>query len=237
MRATIITLCVLLSGCASTHKSDPLEPYNRVMYKVNRGIDKAVVRPLAIFYRGATPRFMQSGVRHFFNNLGEVTTVANDILQFRFADAVFDTTRLVTNTTLGIGGLFDVAHGMGIERNSTDFGYTLATWGWENSSYFVIPLLGPSTIRDTIGLVPDYFIEPRTWALRNDPQTRNWLAATDIISTRALYLHQDKVMSTAAMDEYTFVRNAYLQRRNVDAQEHWQNEELTDAWYDDLPEG
>lgn len=210
-----IIFILLLCGCASVenpHPHDPIENFNRGVYRFNKAVDKVVIKPVAYVYKGVIPVALQQGVGNFFDNIEEITTVANDILQFKFGYAIQDVTRFFINTTFGIGGIFDVASRVGIEQRKEDFGQTLYRWGYHHSTYFVIPFLGPSTVRDVIGRGVDrYALSPWPWV--DDDEWRYGLSALSIIDTRAALLHKETVLDTIAVDEYTFIRNAYLQRR------------------------
>lgn len=202
----------LLGGCASQANKDPLEGLNRGIYKFNDTVDKAALRPVAGAYKAVVPSPVRTGVSNFFSNLGDVVTVVNDLLQFKFSQAMDDAGRVAINTTFGIGGVFDWASKDGIQKHNEDFGQTLATWGWGDSAYLVLPLLGPSTVRDTGGLVVDTaFFDPIYYA---DPQARNIMLGTKFIDKRSQYLPGSDLLDEAALDPYVFMRDAYLQRRN-----------------------
>lgn len=208
-----ILLAGMLGGCATQANKDPLEGLNRGIYKFNDTVDKAAVKPIAGAYKAVLPSPVRTGVNNFFANLGTVVTVINDLLQFKLDKAMDDTGRLAINSTFGIGGLIDWASMDGIEERKEDFGQTLATWGWKDSTYLVLPLLGPSTLRDTGGLVVDSaFFDPLGYV--DDPQGRNLLLLTKFIDTRASYLPGSDLLDEAALDPYAFMRDAYIQRRN-----------------------
>jgi len=202
----------LLGGCASQANKDPLEGLNRGIYKFNDTVDKAALRPVAGAYKAVVPSPVRTGVSNFFSNLGDVVTVVNDLLQFKFSQAMDDAGRVAINTTFGIGGVFDWASKDGIQKHNEDFGQTLAAWGWGDSAYLVLPLLGPSTVRDAGGLVVDTaFFDPIYYA---DPQPRNIMLVTKFIDKRSQYLPGSDLLDEAALDPYVFMRDAYLQRRN-----------------------
>ncbi len=209
----IITLC-LLSSCATTpstssNPQDPLESINRPIFRFNNTLDKTIFAPVASVYHDVAPSAVQSGISNFFSNLHQVPNVANDLLQGKVAYAMADTWRFLINSTVGLLGLFDVASHMSLPPHQQSFGKTLATWGWKNSSYIVLPFLGPSTIRDTIGIAPDY--EVSLWPYFQ-PGDRNALYVTDKLNLRAQLLPKDKLLKDA-FDPYAFVRNAYLQHQ------------------------
>jgi len=204
---------IALTGCAPSknHAQDPHECWNRGVYLINHHIDKIALRPAARLYDALMPTPVQFMVSNFFQNVNELPILANNFLQGKFRYAAHDTTRFIINTTIGMGGLFDVATKMNIPRHPTDFGLTLARWGYKNSNYLVLPLFGPSTWRDGVGRVGDYFASP--WPYIHSVKARNEFAVTYFIDTRKNLLKSEKVLDAAAVDEYDFMRDAYLQRR------------------------
>lgn len=214
IKASILAAIVLLTGCATTNQNgvnDPLEGYNRAMYSFNNTLDRAVIKPVAQGYDAVVPTGISQGVSNFFSNLNELTVILNDLLQLKFGQALHDTGRFALNTTVGFGGVFDVATLAGHEKNNEDFGQTLGVWGIQAGPYLVLPFFGPRDFRDTIGLVGDIYTDPVTYV--DDVATRNTLTATHVIDSRANNLNIKKVLDEAALDEYSYVRNAYLQRR------------------------
>ncbi len=201
-----------LSACASTSSSvDPLEPLNRRIYQVNDNLDQAILKPVAIGYRAVAPMPIQDGARNFFSNLNDVIVVVNDALQGKFSQALSDTGRLAINSTVGLFGLVDVASRMGLPKHNEDFGQTLGRWGVDTGPYLVLPLFGPSNVRDSVGLVGDFFLDPVSYV---DPTSaRIGLSGGRTIDTRANLLNAEKVFQQAALDRYTFLRDAFLQRR------------------------
>ncbi|MBT3504174.1 MAG: VacJ family lipoprotein [Piscirickettsiaceae bacterium] len=214
-KISIVTATLFLTGCATTqHQSnvnDPLEGYNRVMHSFNDTVDKAVIKPIAQGYDFIMPAPISTGVSNFFSNLNEITVIANDVLQFKFTQAFDDTSRFAINSTLGIVGFMDVASDFGYRKNNEDFGQTLGSWGIGPGPYLVLPFLGPRDIRDTVGLVGDYYTDPMTYVKPSgtrDPARILW-----VVDGRANLLKAEKVLEEAAIDEYVYVRDAYLQRR------------------------
>jgi phospholipid-binding lipoprotein MlaA len=202
----------MLGGCATQANKDPLEGFNRGIYKFNDTVDKAAVKPVAGAYKAVIPGTLRTGVDNFFSNLGTVATIINDLLQLKFDKAMTDSGRFVINTTFGIAGLFDLASMDGIEKRNEDFGQTLAHWGWEDSTYIVLPFLGPSTLRDTGGLIVDgAWLDP-LYSVDHVP-TRNSMIATKFIDKRSQFLPASDLLDEAALDPYAFMRDAYLQRR------------------------
>lgn len=209
----MVAVLALMSGCASTYDNpqDPYEGYNRAMYKFNDTLDKAVLKPVAKGYDTVVPEPISWGISNFFSNLNEITVIINGLLQGKFEQAAQDTGRFALNTTVGVFGIFDVAGHAGYEKNNEDFGQTLGAWGAEPGAYIVLPFFGPSTVRDTFGLVGDILTDPVTYV--NHDETQIALAATRVIDTRASLLKASKVVSEASDDEYAYIRDAYLQRR------------------------
>jgi phospholipid-binding lipoprotein MlaA len=207
--------CLLVGGCASLPSSkpdprDPWERFNRASFKVNDALDRAVLRPTARAYVKVMPRVVRTGVSNVFSNLETVTTLVNDALQGKMRAVGQDSARLLLNSTLGLGGLFDPASAAGIEKNDEDFGQTLGAWGVQSGPYLMIPLLGPSTVRDAIGRVPDQFTDPSHYL--EDDSTRYTITAVEVIDLRAGLLDLDDDLAQS-FDRYAFVRNAWMQRR------------------------
>ncbi|MEJ2141327.1 MAG: VacJ family lipoprotein [Gammaproteobacteria bacterium] len=212
---TVLAL-VLLSGCASVpgpkDERDPLESFNRAMYSFNDTVDKAVIKPVAEVYKENTPQPVQTGVSNFFSNLDDIFVFLNDVLQFKFAQAASDLSRLLWNTTVGLGGFIDVASHMDLPKHNEDLGQTLATWGVGDGPYLVLPFLGPSTLRDTTGMVIEIPEHPVNQNI-NDTEEFWATAGLMFIDKRAQLLGASKVVDQAALDNYVFVRDAYLQHR------------------------
>ena len=208
----VVTMFTIM-GCASTSspKADPWEGFNRGSFAVNEAIDKAVLTPLAKGYQAVTPSFIRSGVSNAFGNVGDVGSGLNNMLQGKPDRALSDFGRVLVNSTLGILGLFDVASPMGLDKNNEDFGQTLGRWGVGSGPYLVLPLLGPSTLRDAIGRVPDRYTS-YSHQVEHVP-TSNSLLGLDIIRTRAELLVTGKTLEEASLDKYQFLRDAFLQRR------------------------
>jgi phospholipid-binding lipoprotein MlaA len=205
---------------------DPYERFNRVMFNFNDFIDKWALKPIATLYNKIMPKPLNKGINNFYFNLDTVPTVANDVLQGNIYQATSDTWRLGLNSTVGILGFFDVASGMGLERNSEDFGLTLARWGYTNSNYLVIPLLGPSTVRDGIGFPVNYYLFS-IYPYINPPRDRYRLYLLGVVSRRAELLHYQGVLEQLSVDKYVFMRDAYMQRRAYQIQ---RNKELGDPY-------
>jgi phospholipid-binding lipoprotein MlaA len=214
-RAGMVALLValtLLGGCASTgNPRDPFEPLNRGIYHFNDGVDTVLLRPAAEVYRGVLPQFVRTGVSNFYSNINDVIVALNNLLQAKFLNAVSDVGRIVVNTTAGVLGVLDVATHIGLEKHDEDFGQTLGYWGIGPGPYLVIPLLGPSSVRDAIGRFVDFKTDPITYV---DPsRDRNILWGVRFVNRRSELLETSKILETAALDPYEFLRDAYLQRR------------------------
>jgi phospholipid-binding lipoprotein MlaA len=205
---------VLLAGCATVTtptKGDPFESYNRTMFSINDTVDQYAFKPVAKGYVYVVPEPVRNSVTNFFSNIGDVYIAANNLLQLKITDGVSDIMRVVINTVFGVGGLFDVATVAKLPKHAGDFGLTLGHYGVPSGPYLVLPLLGPSTVRDTSGLVVDYFGNPLSYV---SPDSVSWaLYGVNLINTRANLLGATDVLADAALDKYSFVRNAYLQRR------------------------
>ncbi len=208
---------ILLAGCSAKQDIDPRDPYetvNRKIYKFNKAIDTTLFKPVAKVYKAILPPQVHNSIRNFFDNLQMVPTVANDLLQAEFLKAYKDTWRLFINSTIGVAGLFDVAEKWSLPYVSNDFGITLAKWGDKNSPYFVMPFFGPSTFRDTVGISFDYNILS-TYAYFPERTTAYGLMALNTLQIRSDLLDTESLLADA-IDEYSFVRNAYLQNRQYD---------------------
>lgn len=197
---------------SSQLNNDPYEKFNRVVFSFNDTLDKYILKPIATLYVHIVPRPLVTGIRNFFFNIDTIPTVANDLLQVNFYQATRDSWRLMINSTVGVLGFFDVATHIGLIPNKEDFGLTLARWGYAHSNYLVLPLLGPSTPRDMIGIPVDYYVFSVYPHI--DPESARYeLYGMSYISRRAELLNFQNIMRQAAVDRYIFVREAYMQRR------------------------
>ena len=205
---------VLLQGCATgPNPRDPFEPFNRTMTRFNEGLDDAIVKPVALAYQGVVPSPVRTGVSNFFGNLSDVWSFVNNVLQAKPQAAVDSFMRVSVNTVLGFGGLLDWATEMGIERHREDFGKTLGRWGVATGPYLVLPVLGPSTVRDTAALVVD--AKGDLVMQLDNVATRNSLYVLRAVDLRASLLRAGDVLDQAALDKYSFTRDSYLQRRGA----------------------
>jgi len=197
------------TGSAAAY--DPWEPFNRKVHKFNNAVDRGVARPLATAYTHVVPRFARTGVSNFFSNLRAPVTITNQLLQGRGADAWDSLGRFLMNSTLGIGGLFDPASKAMVPRRNEDFGQTLGAWGWRRSRYVELPFFGPRTVRDVFGLAGDIPLSPMRRI--EEDKIRIGLQGLQLVDTRAQLLAIDDLRDTA-VDEYSLVRDAWMQRRN-----------------------
>ncbi|MEM9173189.1 MAG: VacJ family lipoprotein, partial [Pseudomonadota bacterium] len=207
--------CVVLLGCASTGitvpKNDSLEGFNRAVFSFNAGVDKVLVKPLAKGYRWITPDPLERGINNMFSNLAYPTVIVNNLLQGKPLTALQDTGRFLVNSTLGIAGFIDVAQHMGMPEHNEDFDQTLAVWGVPSGPYIVLPFLGPSTLRGTLGNAADQYLHVRSYL--DNPDLETGLIVLQIINIRANLLPLDEQIN-ASNDPYIFMREAYLQNRN-----------------------
>ena len=228
--ALLLTLSLLLTGCVTPKDpghsslsppplSDPLEPVNRLVFGFNDSLDRFLIRPVAVVYAHIVPSPVRLSVSNFFSNLQLPATIANDVLQGRFTQGRLDFERLVINSTLGIAGLFDVAGAVGRPRHEEDYGQTLARWRLPAGPYLVLPLLGPSNVRDVVALVPAFiYTDPVPYDASDRDLTLGYALRT--FNARAELLMTDSILKLQ-LDPYLFIRESYWQRR-------------LDAIYDDL---
>lgn len=210
----VLTSGLLLSGCMSkgTNPDDPLEPINRKFHAFNMVFDRYILRPPAVAYKTVIPSIVRAGINNAYNNVNMLPTVANDLLQAEWNYAIKDTWRFIANSTMGIGGLFDVASTFSLPPHSNDLGLTFAKWGDKKSPYFVIPLLGPSTIRDGMAMMFDYALfTPYPYIHSN--YVLYGLLGLRYIDIRSQMLETDRLINES-FDKYAFIRDAYLQHRN-----------------------
>ena len=211
-RALCAGVLACLAGTALAQQADPLEAYNRSMTRFNDTVDEVVLKPVATAYQQAMPAPVRTGVSNFFGNLGDAWSFVNNLLQFRGLEAYESLVRFTTNTFFGLGGVLDIASEAGIERHKQDFGLTLGRWGVPTGPYLVLPLLGPSTVRDTATLPVDSWGNPLG---QLDPvEVRNSLYGLRLVDKRASLLRAGSVLGTAALDPYSFTRDVYLKVRS-----------------------
>lgn len=215
MRISLLLASLLMTGCSSislssyVQQKDPFESFNRGAYRFNDALDRAVLKPVAKGYSAAMPEAAKTLANNFFSNLDDVVVTANDLLQFKFKQAASDGCRVLFNSTFGLLGLINVTGRL--EKHNEDFGQTLGYWGMPSGPYLMLPFLGPSSVRDGTGLYADSF----TSVISNTKHvpTRNSTWAVKGVNTRAGLLDQEKVLDDAVIDRYSFLRDAYLMRR------------------------
>ncbi|MBM3351441.1 MAG: VacJ family lipoprotein [Betaproteobacteria bacterium] len=214
----IFILCffaLMLTGCATQSSKDPLEGINRGIYKFNDVADKAVIKPVAKGYKAVAPAPVRTGINNFFNNLGTLTSILNNLLQFKFANAFSEAGRFVINSTFGLAGFIDVAGMDKMPVHKEDFGQTLGYWGVGTGPYLVLPFLGPSNVRDLTGLTFDTVTSDPITYTHNIGEIRlhNQLRTAQFIDRRTELLDASDLVDEASLDPYAFMRDAYLQRR------------------------
>lgn len=209
-RICFLLALLALTGCASNNPNDPFESYNRAAYRFNDALDRAVIKPVAKGYKEVTPKPAQNMIHNFFSNLDDVVVTVNDLLQFKFAQAAADGTRVVINSTFGVFGLINVADRL--EKHNEDFGQTLGYWGVSSGPYLVIPVLGPSSVRDGVGLYVDTSYVGVIGTM-DDVAARNQTYIVQGVDQRAHLLDMEKVLDESMLDRYAFIRDAYMMRR------------------------
>lgn len=230
-------ILVVLHGCAMSpdaHPRDPWEPFNRQIASFNDGLDEAVVKPVATVYEHVTPPIVRTGVYNFFGNVSDLWSLANNILQIKPKESVETFFRVGVNTTLGLAGLIDIASELRLEKHKEDFGQTLGYWGVPTGPYVVLPLLGPSTLRDSLALPVDS--RGDVVAGISDVTGRNALVALRLVDLRATLLGAGRLLEAAALDKYSFTRDAYLQRRRGQIREESSTSSAPSEERYDLPE-
>jgi len=213
-KIVLLALAILTGGCASVQNPDPRDPlegFNRVVYKFNDGFDRAIAKPVATAYQDVLPNPVRNGVRNFFSNIGDLFIGVNNLLQGKPEEALTDWTRFAVNTTFGVLGIADWATDMGLEKHDEDFGQTFGRWGVGSGPYIVLPFLGPSDARDSVGVLFNMHFDPVSNHTPVDE--RNTAIALRLTSQRADLLGASSLLEQAALDPYLFVRDAYLQRR------------------------
>lgn len=213
-RGLLLAAAALLAGCAAAparNAGDPLEPMNRALFRVHETADRFVLKPVVTVYGTLVPQVVRTGVSNFFNNIEDAFSAVNDLLQAKPDKLGDDLGRVLLNTGFGLGGLIDIASGAGIERGNEDFGQTFAVWGVGSGPYLFIPLIGPSNFRDATGLGLRAYLGPIGYV--DDVSVRNGIYVLNAIDMRYQAGDAVDVVQTAALDRYTFIRNAYNQRR------------------------
>jgi len=214
MRGALAALSAiaLLAGCAAApSRDDPFEPMNRASYRVHEVVDGQIVKPMVQAYVDYTPRLVQQGIHNFFGNIDDFFSFINGVLQNKPDKAGHDLGRVMTNTGFGLLGLIDIATEAGIPKGNEDFGQTFGFWGIPQGPYLFIPVFGPTTVRDGTGWIIRAYATPIGYI--PDVSTRNILWGIGFIDARASALEAESLVNQAALDPYTFIRRAYLQRR------------------------
>ena len=228
-KSILLILFLVSSGCATTknqsndfNPEDPYEKSNRKVFEFNSKIDKLFLRPITDFYDSATPEFAQTSITNFFSNLDDIGISFNNFLQGNIVDSMSDLTRFFINSIFGLGGFFDVASEMGLEKHSEDFGQTLGKWGAKPGPYLMLPFLGPSTTRDAFTFVGDTALAP-TLSL-DDSEARLGLISLDLINTYSAFTG---IADIESQDQYAFIRDAYLDRRKFEVNDGLSEEDLS----------
>ncbi|MEY3263443.1 MAG: hypothetical protein RL717_920 [Pseudomonadota bacterium] len=214
---SIVFFCALLTGCASTAPGaasdarDPFERYNRSMFTFNQKLDDIVLKPAATGYDKLLPDIIQTAIGNFFSNIGDVWTAANNFLQGKPRDGSSDLMRVALNSTFGVVGFIDISTPIGLPKHEEDFGQTLAVWGVNSGPYVVLPVFGPSTLRDSVAKPVDLYADPIGYV--DTARTRNIARGLRIVDNRAALLGTTFILEGAALDPYQFMKDAYLQRR------------------------
>jgi phospholipid-binding lipoprotein MlaA len=209
--AALLLAALSLTGCASMSEKDPYEKYNRSMFAFNDAVDRNALKPAATAYKAVLPSFVQTGVNNFFSNLSDVWSSANNVMQGKGERGLSDITRVLINTTFGLAGVIDIASDAGLAKHNEDFGQTLGYWGVPSGPYLMLPLLGPSTLRDTAALPVDIAHDP--WGYGISAQTRNLGTVLRVVDQRAGLLDATNLLEEAALDRYEFIRDGFLQQR------------------------
>lgn len=232
-----IIVGLISSGCASVDTSyrdprDPWEPFNRSVHVFNEKLDDYVAKPLARGYQAITPDAVDYGITNFFSNLYDVTVALNNLLQGKFRHALIDIGRFGVNSTVGVLGVMDIATGWGLERHDEDFGQTLGKWGFNTGPYLVLPVIGPSNVRDAVGFAGDWVSNPIYFQI--DSVAVSWsMYIVRYIDRRSDRLKAERILDTATMDPYSFIRDSYLQRRGYLVQDG-EVEEIEDDIFEGL---
>ena len=208
IQLSLIVSLLVLSFSAKSQDYDPWMRLNHHFFSVNDYFDQLLVRPIALTYTNVTPRFFQVGVGNVFDNLQDVNVAINDFLQLKIEDGLSDSGRIIVNSTVGIGGILDVATSMGLYRNEEDFGQTLGVWGFDAGPYVFLPVFGASNLRDSVGMIVDALFNPIRYV--EDIESRYALYLADELDFRSSLLAYDELIIG---DRYLFVREAYIQNR------------------------
>ncbi len=236
MRLMSLLLCMSLSWCIQANEQDPWESWNRSVFEFNDTMDRYALKPVAQAYRNITPQPVDDAISNVFSNLGEPVVIISDLAQGKFLQSLSDTGRFLVNTTLGVFGIFDVARHMGMEKHSEDIGQAMAFWGVSSGPYLVLPLLGPSTVRDATGLSVE------TFALTPVDVRKQSIESTELyystVFAQYLDVRADLIPSEGLIsgDRYSFIRSFYLQRREYLINDGEVEDDFSDEFDDDFEE-
>ena len=211
MNKILLVITALIFNTFLLTENDPFEEINRTTLKINESLDKAIATPVAKFYQKIMPDLIELGIYNSISNIDDINISLNNILQGKIKDGISDIVRFTINSTLGLGGFIDIATKIGFEKHDEDFGQTLAVWGVPHGPYIMLPMLGPSSLRDTVGMIPDAFLSPSI-LIQHEPTVYS-LKFLDLIDTRSRYLGLESVIIG---DEYLFLKDAYYQNREFD---------------------
>ena len=230
-RFLLLCMATALVGCASIpagvepSPQDPWEPFNRSVFEFNEGLDAYLLKPVVAGYRFVLPEFVREGIYNFFSNYNDIYTALYNLLQGKPGYAFNDFMRVAVNTTMGLGGLLDLATPGGLEKHKEDWGQTLGVWGVPAGPYVVLPFFGPSNVRDTFGTVADLESD-YLFRLLPDVALRNSITGLRVVNARNTYYEAGDLLDGAAIDKYSFMRDAYIQRRQYQINEGRDDEEL-----------
>ena len=228
MRKALIVFLSLIYLSVALSEVDPFQDLNEKTHKLNQSLDESIATPIAQVYRNVTPDFVEVGVTNFTDNIEDVNIALNNLLQGKIKEGFSDIFRFTLNSTIGVLGLFDVASTIGLEKHSEDFGQTLAVWGVSDGPYIVLPVLGPSSLRDTLARIPEAFMTPLL--LIDHDRTGYELTAIDLLDKRARYLGLESIVIG---DDYLFYRDAYFQSRDFDINDGLIEDEFDDFDFED----
>lgn len=229
-QSILLCMVTILVGCASIpagvepSPNDPWEPFNRSVFEFNEGLDAYLLKPVVAGYRFVLPEFVREGIYNFFSNYNDIYTALYNLLQGKPDYAFNDLMRVVVNTTMGLGGLLDIATPGGLEKHKEDWGQTLGVWGVPSGPYVVLPFFGPSNVRDTFGTVADLESD-YLFRLLPNVALRNSLTGLRVVNARNTYYEAGDLLDGAAIDKYSFMRDAYIQRRAYQINEGREDEE------------
>jgi phospholipid-binding lipoprotein MlaA len=230
-RLVILGLVAGMVGCASIPAGvepsphDPWEPFNRSVFEFNEGLDAYLLKPVVAGYRFVLPEFVRDGIYNFFSNYSDIYTALQNLLQGKPSDAFSDLMRVVVNTTFGLGGLIDMATPGGLPKHKEDWGQTFGVWGIPSGPYVVLPFFGPSSVRDTFGTAADLESD-YLFGYVKDIGLRNSITGLRVVNSRNTYYEAGDLLDGAAIDKYSFMRDAYIQRREYQINEGREDEEV-----------